>query len=92
MLAAGEAPDPVAVPVEVHHLRGGDARRRQFVTQAELGQLAYRVRHQVDAHAKRPQRSGRVDDQRVDSGRVQRERRGEPADARSRHDHAHQLS
>jgi hypothetical protein len=47
--AGGEAPDPVAVPVEMHVLGGGDPGRGQLVTQAELGQLPHRVRHQVDA-------------------------------------------
>ena len=54
-----------------------------------IGQLPHRVRHQVDADPERPQGDGRVDDQHVDPGRVQRERRGEPADARSGDDHFH---
>ena len=88
--AAGEAPDPVAVPVEVHHFRGGDSGRLELLAEAELGQFADRVRHQVDAHAERPQRSRRVDYGRVDPGGVQRQRRREPADTRPRDDHAHQ--
>jgi hypothetical protein len=72
-------------PVEVHHLRGGDAGRLELAAEAELGQLAHRVRHQVDPHAERPQRGRRVDHDRLDPGGVQRE----PADTRPRDDHAH---
>jgi len=77
------------VPVEVHHLRGGDAGRLEFGAQAQLGQLADRVRHQVDPHAERPQRGRLVDDGRVDPGGVQGECRGQAADARPRDDHPH---
>jgi hypothetical protein len=87
--AARETPDPVAVPVEVHHLRGGDAGRLELGAEAEFGQLAHRVRHQVDPHAERSQRGCRVDHDRLDPGGVQRERRREPADTRPRDDDAH---
>ena len=87
--AAGEAPDPVAVPVEVDHLRGGDAGRLELAAEAELGQLAHGVRHQVDPHTERPERGRRVDHDRLDPGGVQRERRREPADTRPRDDHLH---
>ena len=40
-------------------------------------------------HAERPQRGRRVDDDRLDPGGMQRERRREPADTRPRDDHLH---
>jgi len=83
------APDAAPVPVEVHHLAGRDGGRRERVAEAELGQLAHGVRHQVDPHAERPERGRGVDHDRLDPGGVQRERRREPADTRPRDDHLH---
>ena len=42
-------PDQLAVPVVIAKLRGLDRRRRQRLAQAELAQLAHRIRLQIDA-------------------------------------------
>jgi hypothetical protein len=51
--AARLAPDEVAVPVEVGLFGRCDSCCLEFRAQAELGELADRVRQQVDADAER---------------------------------------
>ena len=47
------APDPLAVAGEVGELGGPDACALEPSSRAEVGQLAHRVRQQVDADAER---------------------------------------
>ena len=60
--------------------------RRQ---QAEGRQLADRVRQRVDADAEFAQRRHLLEQLGLDPGRVQRQRRRQPADAAARDEHLH---
>jgi hypothetical protein len=74
------APDEAAAGVEMRLLGGGDAGRLELPAQSELGELAHRVRQQVDADAERLQRGRGVEQLRLDAGRVQAERGGQARD------------
>jgi hypothetical protein len=63
---------------------------RQAVAQAQLDELAYGVRQDVDAHAQRTDLVGRlVDDHIGDPGGMQAQGRGQPGDAGTCDDNAH---
>ncbi|MCY1226542.1 hypothetical protein D9M72_387770 [compost metagenome] len=74
-------PDALAQLVVVGERRGLDRDPGQRVAQAELGQDAYRVRQQVDAHAEGAQRFAGFPDFGVDAVAVAQQCQRQPADA-----------
>jgi len=70
-------------------LGGGDAGRLELPAQSELGELAHRVRQQVDADAQRSQLGGGVDQLRLDARRVQAESGGQAGDPGACDQHPH---
>src|SRR5690606_39956986 len=83
-------PDPAAVPVEVDRLGGRDAGLGELVAETQFVEFPNGVGEQVDADAERPQPLRRIDDQRLDSGRVQAQGGGETADPRPHDQYAHE--
>jgi len=81
--AAWLAEQQLAALVEERDLRRLDREPRQVIGQAQVEQLADRVRQQVDADAERLQLLRALDDGRSDSRGVQGQRGGESADART---------
>ena len=60
--------------------------------EAELGELAHRVRQQVDADAERLQLGRGVDQLRLDARRVQAERGGQARDPGARDEDTHRTT
>ena len=82
LAAARLAPDRLAEAVEVRERRRRDALALDAVREAELGELAHRVRQQVDADAEGAQLADAVVDPDVAlADRVKAQRCGETADA-----------
>jgi len=79
--AARLAPDHLAEAVGIDEFLRGDAGLRELVAEAELGQFPHRVGLQVDADTTRAHIRRGLEHRAVDAGRMQRERRGQPADA-----------
>src|SRR5438045_7296926 len=83
------APDRLAVLGEIGELAGAHAGRFQPVEQAELDQLAHRMRQHVDADTERLQLAHALEHARGNADLVQAERQRQPANAAARDENGH---
>src|SRR3569833_2317262 len=82
-------PDLLAVLGEVGELLGSHGGGVELVEEAELDQLAARVRQDVDADADRLELGDALENPDLDANLVQAERDGEPGNAAAGHKHGH---
>ena len=91
-LAARLGPDQLPMPVVEGEFGGEDARAREFFTQSQRGELAHRIRLQIDPVANRLEPGNRFIDAAVDADLVEAERGRKAGNAATDNDHLHAIS
>jgi hypothetical protein len=80
------------VPVVEGEFGGEDARPREFFTQSQRGELAHRIRLQIDPVADGLEPGNRFIDAAVDADLVEAERGRKACNAATDNDHLHAIS